>query len=161
MIYNHRRRPGHPGAVPEDARDELQAAGGEGGGAAVDHLPDPGEELVAGLGEVAADDDGPGLSRLTVEASTCPMRRPASRTAWMASRPPALTSATTAWVSAASSRCAKARPPATDSRHPVLPQRHTIPSAAATWTCPMSPAAPAPRWSLPPRISPDPIPFPP
>ena len=64
MIDHHRRRTGYPCAVPEDALDQLEAAGGEGGGAAIDHLAYAGEQLVVGLGEVASDDDGPRVEQV-------------------------------------------------------------------------------------------------
>src|ERR687896_291898 len=48
------------GAVVEGRAGDADAAGGECGGAAVDDLADAGEQVLVGVGDVAADDDHAG-----------------------------------------------------------------------------------------------------
>ena len=56
-LQYHHRGPGDARLVAELARDDPQAAGGQGQRPAVDHLSDSGQELLACTGDVSADDD--------------------------------------------------------------------------------------------------------
>ena len=92
------------------------------------------------------------------------MSRPAWRTAWIAVMLPPLTSSTTSWLDSGdipvsrSSR-ASAGPEASASRQPRLPHWQGTSAPRDTCTWPMSPAVPcAPRWRMPPEMTPDPMP---
>ena len=158
----------HAGVLAEAAAGQLDVAGGQRGRPAVHDLADPGEELLVRFGEVAADDDDRGVEEVDRRRpGPRPMRRPASRT----SAHGAVVAGSTrryhvAGVGRRRARprgreAARAAPPATASRHPALPQRHSTSSAAATWMWPMSPAAPcAPRWMAPSTMRPQPMPVP-
>jgi hypothetical protein len=65
------------GALAEDAREDGDLAGG-GDGRAPDGVAQRLEQQVAGLGQLAADEDALGASRLQVPATTLPRARPAS-----------------------------------------------------------------------------------
>ena len=122
----------------------------------------------------------PGLKQLTIMASASPTAV-AERTMRVThSVSPAATPATTSLIvrspadprrsrrnglipSAPARRASRrtAHPPATASRQPVRPHRHTTASEPETRTCPMSPAAPsAPQCSAPWDMSPAPMPVP-
>ena len=105
-----------------------------------------------------------GFIRLTQVVRTSPRSRPAWRTAWIAWTSPDLTSSTTsdgvaAGTPAALRLRAIARPEATASRHPRLPQAQGTSAARGSATWPISPAAPCePRRSEPPEMIPAPMP---
>ncbi len=89
-------------------------------------------------------------ARATSSALTVP--RSSSAAARRLLRPP--TAAASPWIPSA-------YPPASASRQPTLPHRHTTDRSSTTWMCPTSPADPwAPRWSRPSEMIPAPIPVP-
>ena len=133
--------------------------------ALVDDLADAGEQVLAGRGELAADDDDRRVDEvdhrgddvadvaagLADHGDGVARRRPAP-----GRRRPGRARPSTP---RARSAAASAGPAATASRQPTLPQRHRTSSARATRTCPRSPAVPwAPRWSRPPETMPAPMP---
>ena len=141
-----------PARSPRRLADDAQVARGERQRALEDDLAHAGEQVLVDLADVAADDDDArveevdaGGEHLAERAAGLADQRIASglpsRTRWTTSRLVGVASPRPA------SRWASARPPATASRQPVLPQRQTTSSWSVTTMWPMSPAAPsAPRW---------------
>ena len=135
MLDHHHRGADHAGAVGELAADDAQVAGGERQRALVDDLADPGQQLLVGLGDVAADHDhrrvvevdrgGEDLAdqpaRVADEAAPRPARRRGRARPRRASR--------RRRARRRVSRAAIAAPPASASRQPTLPQLQMIASA--------------------------------
>src|SRR6185312_8488905 len=63
-LDHHDRGADHAGAVVERGAGDADAAGGEGGAAAVDDFADAGEQVLVGVGDVAADDDHAGVEEV-------------------------------------------------------------------------------------------------
>ena len=141
-------QPTSPARSPCVAGNDQEVATGQGGGGREEGVAQARGERVEGSGHVAADDDGArvehgdgGGQRLADAATRLAHDRPCLAVAVHglgdevahvvrpAGHPPR-------------SRSTSAQPPATVSRQPVSPQRHSSPSAAATLTWPSSPAAP-------------------
>ena len=122
--------------------------------ARVEHVDQRGDRLADDAGALLDERDREGIAVLGGAGDVLGREREAfgaTVVRGLRSRPPA---------TAASASRTSAQPPATASRQPILPHRHTA-SDPATRTCPMSPAAPfAPRWMRPCESSPAPMPEP-